>query len=258
MYFNNDKNDTNIDKDFNDKSNFISKLIDFFNKFKLFIIGGVILVIFVIVFVSFFNNSSKSYLILTGDETITLYQGNDFIEPGYEAYDKKDNNLVDDVKINSDLNINEPGEYEIKYELNGVVKTRKVKIVPKENNNSYTFIYLNTINNDVNVYLKAGDKYTEPGYKVFNSNGKNLNDNVKVTGNVDTSKKGTYRLTYSVIDGNGVTISSSRNVIVMDMDIKLSTKYIDGKTYINVSVNDEYFSYLLLPDGTKITKTSYT
>ena len=258
MYFNNDKNDTNIDKDFNDKTNFVSKLIDVLNKYKFFIFSGVILVIFVIVFISFFNNSSKSYLILAGDETITLYQGNDFIEPGYDAYDKKDNNLVDDVKINSNLNINEPGEYEIKYELNGITKTRKVKIVPKENKNSYTFIYLNTVNNDVNIYLKVGDKYNEPGYKVFNSNGKNLNDSVKITGNVNTSKKGTYRLTYSVIDENDVTISSTRNVIVMDMDIKLSTKYTDGKTYIDVVVNDEYFSYLILPDGTKITKTSYT
>ena len=258
MYFNNDKNDTNIDKDFNDKSTFVTMLIDFFNKYKFFIVAGGVLVIFVIVFLSFFNNSSKSYLVLSGDKIITLYQGNDFVEPGYEAYDKKKNNLIDDVRINSNLNINEPGEYEIKYELNGVTKIRKIKIVPKENNNIYTFIYLNTVNNDVNVYLRVGDKYNEPGYKVFNSTGKNLNNNVKVTGTVDTSKKGTYKLTYSVVDENNVTITSSRNIIVMDIDINLSSKYTDGKTYINISINDEYFSYLMLPDGTKIYKTSYT
>ena len=73
------------------------------------------------------------------------------------------------------------------------------------------------------------------------TSGKDLTSKVTITGKVDTSKKGTYKLTYSIVDSNNVTISVSRKVIVMDSDINLSLntdKYTNNDVTINAYVID--------------------
>ena len=64
------------------------------------------------------------------------------------------------------------------------------------------------------MFLKVGDKYVEPGYEVFDSADQNLKQKVKVSGKVDTSKVGTYEITYSVVNSRNKTITAKRYVIV--------------------------------------------
>ena len=88
----------------------------------------------------------------------------------------------------------------------------------------------------------------------------NLQDKVDIKGKVNTSKKGTYELVYSVVDSNNVTITKTRKVIVMDAEINLSLStsgYTNGSVLINVGIIDEYFDYLILPNNQKVTKSSY-
>ena len=66
------------------------------------------------------------------------------------------------------------------------------------------------------MYLEVGEKYTEPGYQVYDSIEQNLTEKVKVTGSVDTSKVGTYQITYSVINSRNETITVKRTVIVVE------------------------------------------
>ena len=251
MYFNDNKKDTNIDLEFNNNKN---NIFFFLNKYKIYLIVVFTIILAIFITVLLLNKKEKiayNYLNLTGDEYITLYLGSDYIEPGYEAYDSKNKNLTSQVEIESNLNVNEIGEYEIIYSIGDVTKSRKVSIIEK--NEEYTYIYLNTIDNDVNIYLKTGEEYKEPGYKVFNSQGKNLNSDVIITGNVDTNKKGIYKLIYSITDSNGVVISTSRIVVVMDTEIGLSLdndEYTNKNVVINVKVIDEYFEYMILPNGT--------
>lgn len=264
MYFNNNRKDTNIDAEFKDNKNILSTILNFLNKYKIFIIAAAVLLLIILMIVLFTSRKEPIFKVTTslellGEETITLYQGSDYVEPGYNAYNSKEEDLTKEVNITSNLNINKIGEYEITYTLGEITKIRKINVIEKTK--EYTYILLNTVNNSVDIYLKIGDKYNEPGYKVFNSAGKNLNGSVKVTGNIDTSKKGTYKLTYTVIDSNNVTVSKTRNVIVMDTDISLSlnTKsYTNGKITINITVADDYFDYILLPDKTKVTKSTYS
>ena len=265
MYFNSNKNDTNIDKDFNNNKNILSTIISFFNKFKVPIIIGIVIIIIIIVIIIFTSNNNsnntitpnvETYLVLSGDEVINIAQGDDYIEPGYKAYNENNEDLTKDVDITTNLNINQVGEYEITYKIGNVTKTRKINIIDKNNTtNEYTYIYLNTVNNNVDIYLKVGEKYTEPGYKVYSTSGKNLNDSVKITGSVDTSKRGNYTLTYSLTDENNKTISVTRTVIVMDTDINLSlntTSYTNKNVEINVKVIDNYFDYLIKTQENKM------
>lgn len=212
MYFNN-KQDTNIDKEFqNNNNSILSNILEMIKKYKMIVFIAIALIIIILIIIIFATSRKTNYLILNGEEAITIYQGSDYIEAGFKAYNSKEADLSNNVIIESTLDTDKIGEYEITYTLGRIVKTRIVNVIekPKE----YTYIYLTTVNNKVDVYLKVGEKYNEPGYQVLNSNGKLLTEEVKITGTVDTSKKGNYKLIYSVVDSNNVTVSVTRTVVV--------------------------------------------
>lgn len=71
-----------------------------------------------------------------------------------------------------------------------------------------------TLNKANTIYIGAGSKYEEPGFVANDNCDGIITDKVKVTGNVDTSKEGTYELTYSVSDLFGNTSSVKRTVKV--------------------------------------------
>ena len=200
-----------------------------------------------------------NYLELYGDDIITIYENSDYIESGYRAYNSIDEDLTKNVKVISNLNNNIVGEYEITYMLGDIVKTRIVNVVEKPR--VYTFIRLNTVDGSVDIRLKKGDVYQEPGYNVFSTSGVELNDKVVVSGDVDTSKNGIYELVYSLVDEYGIIISVSRKVTVIDLEINYSlnpTLYTSDDVVINISVDDNLFEYMILPDNTKVYSSKYS
>ena len=224
----------------------------------LIVITALILILIIIFIILFTNRKVTVYLDLNGANEITIYQHEDYIEPGFDAYNSKNQKLNSQVEVLTNIDTSKIGEYEITYSLGEITKVRKVKVIekPKE----YTYIYLKSVNDSINVYLEIGEKYIEPGYKVYSTTGKDYTSEVKVTGEVDTNKKGSYQLVYSLIDENGVTITETRTVIVMDSKIELSLntkEYTNKEITINVNVIDNYFEYLILPDGSRVTNSTY-
>jgi len=213
MYFNDKKENTNIDNEFNNKK----KITLNFNKFKLplIIIGIIILLVgMILIFISLNNGKEKEkkyYIFLTGEDTITIYKGDVYNEPGYSATDNLHNDLTNDVVIDNQVDTNTIGNYQITYTLNGVIKTRYVNVIKKPV--GATLLYLK---GSLNIYLKVGEKYIEPGYVAIDTVDSSLVDKVKINNQVDTSKAGTYRIIYSVVNSSGVTTSAIRTVIVLD------------------------------------------
>ncbi len=66
-----------------------------------------------------------------------------------------------------------------------------------------------------NITLECKTDYTEPGYTVDDNKDKDLEKDVKISGNVNTNKVGKYTLTYKVSDksGNGDTAKRVINVV---------------------------------------------
>lgn len=259
MFLNNKKSETDINNEFENKKSILSQIIYLIAKYKLIFFITIFIMIIVVIMLMLVNSKGTNTLVLNGEETIKIYQGTDYIEPGFNAYNSKDKDLNNQVSIKSNLNTKMIGEYEITYTFKDIIKTRKIIVTekPKEQ----TYIYLKTINNDTNIYLQKNEKYIEPGYTVFSTSESNLTDKVKITGFVDTSKKGSYRLVYTVINSDNVSISASRTVIVMDAEISLTLnneKYTSDNVIINVRVADEYFDYMTLPDNTKSTSTKHS
>lgn len=206
MYFK-EKEDTNIDKEFeiNKKSGFSLKNIPS----KYFIIGGIIIfAIIAIIVIILLLTGNKNTIELIGEEKIIITKDSDYIEPGYKAYDKKKNDITNQVQITSNVDTSKVGEYEILYSINGITEVRYVTVTEGD-----TYIYLK---GKVNMYLEKGEKYIEPGYQVFDSVDQNLTEKVKVSGTVNTSKVGTYQIIYSVVNSRNITITEKRTIVVVE------------------------------------------
>ena len=207
MFFNDDNKNTNIDKEFG--QDFMSGVVDTIKKYNFLFIGSIVLEVIILIMIYFGSNNTINYLVLSGDDIVNIYKGTSYIETGYMAYNSDNEDLNNMVVVESTLDANKVGEYEILYKLGDIVKVRKINVVEKPDN--YTRIGLKMVNDKVDVSLKVGQTYNEPGYEVSN---KNLNDKVRIIGNVDTSTKGSYTLIYSVVDLNGVTVNALRTVEV--------------------------------------------
>ena len=208
MFFNDDNKNTNIDEEFNENDfSVISTLF----KYKFIFIGAIIFIFLILIMVYINSNKAVNYLVLNGDDVVTIYKESNYIETGYEAYNSKGINLNNNVNIKSKLNSSKLGEYEILYSLGNLVKVRTIKVIQKPDN--YTYINLNKKNDTTDITIKVGESYIEPGYYAYGT-GKNLTENVRVIGEVDTTKKGKYTLLYTVVDSNGITVSALRTVNV--------------------------------------------
>ena len=251
MYFNTNVDGTNIDKEFNKKEKFN------FDKYKKYIFIGLgCILILGLIFIFIGRKKISYYIDLSGNREITIYKGDIYIEPGYTARDSKGNDLTDKVVVNNMIDTSQEGEYQVIYILGDIKQERIVKVIKRPL--GATVMYLK---GSTTVYLKVGDAYEEPGYKVIDSVDGNLGDKVTVTGRVNTSEAGTYKITYTVTNNGGVTTSKQRVIVVMDSNISLTLDnedYTNKNVNINIYVMDNYFDYLILPNGNKVTSKSYT
>lgn len=79
-------------------------------------------------------DKEKPSITLLGNKNIEIYTATKYKESGYTAYDNYDKDITKKVLVNSNLDINKPGDYEIKYSVtdssgnkNMVVRNIKVK-----------------------------------------------------------------------------------------------------------------------------------
>ncbi len=112
---------------------------------------------------------------------------------------------------------------------NKAVAIRKVKVV---DTTSPIIIF----NGDKEITIEAGTQYVEPG-----ASGKDIVDGsveVKISGVIDTSKVGEYKINYSTSDKAGNKASAVRKVKVVDRVAPIIT--LNGESKINLEVGDKY------------------
>lgn len=203
---------------------------------KLLIIGIIVVLFIGLVFGGLFLRKSKEdtreyFLELFGENDIVIYQGSEYIEPGYRAYDNKGIDYNNDVQVFGNVNTGVVGEYVLTYKYQDFVLERRITVLAKSN--QLTFLILN---GDKVIYLKKGEEYVEPGFNVIDSVDVNLNDKVEVSGSVDTNKPGTYKIIYSVTNAMGVVVLEERTVIV-------ESKYhleLNGDSIVNHLLGNKY------------------
>lgn len=178
------------------------------------------------------KDTKEPDIILNGKNEITIEAGTKYEELGANAKDLFEGKK--EVKISEKVNVSEPGEYMVTYTAedtsgNKAVAIRKVKVV---DTTSPIIIF----NGDKEITIEAGTQYVEPG-----ASGKDIVDGsveVKISGVIDTSKVGEYKINYSTSDKAGNKASAVRKVKVVDRVAPIIT--LNGESKINLEVGDKY------------------
>lgn len=220
---------------------------------KYIIIISIFVSLIIILFL-FFNRDKYGDItfILNGNNEITIYQGEEYTDPLYRAYDKNKNDLSKYVKIQGEVNTNNIGEYQLFYVLKidkyEKVLIRKVKVIA-----NYSKYFNINLNGGTEVYHIIDQEYIDKGYYVTDSNGNKRNDiKVTVDNKINVSQIGTYDIVYKItIEGKEKSVI--RKVNVYNPNISVQQWPID-ETEDNVTINlkigaEKAFKHVILPDN---------
>ncbi|MDP1421021.1 DUF5011 domain-containing protein [Peribacillus simplex] len=156
------------------------------------------------------QDTDKPVISGAGNKTIKL---NSSFNPktNVSAKDNADGNLTSKIKVTGTVNTKKKGTYTLKYTVtdsskNAATVTRKITIDGTKpvisGANSKTVGYYSTFNPKSGVSAKD------------NLDDGNLTSKIKVTGTVNTKKKGTYTLKYTITDSSKNTATVTRKITV--------------------------------------------
>lgn len=185
----------------------------------LILIIGIILIIY-----NLFKNNLKIEI----KNTIINVNSSDELQ--YTAT-FKNKDVTNKVKHTNNINKEKLGKYKVTFTYKDKSKEYKVKKKIEVKDIEKPVITLNKGNK---LIIPINTKYTEPGYTVTDNYDKSLDKSVKITGNVDTEKEGTYKIKYSVTDKSNNTETVTRTVIVTkETPLNQSVKDFDLNGFFN-------------------------
>lgn len=156
-----------------------------------------------------------------------------YVEPGYKSY-VLNKDITNKVKIKSNLNINKIGnykiDYEVKYLIFDVKKTRTVRVVDKE-------APIITLKGKEEVVVCPNKKYVEDGYEAIDNYDGNLSNKVEVI-------QKDNEIIYSVKDTFGNLTTKTRKILLEDKEaptIKL-TGYNNMTIYLGATFKEPGFN----------------
>lgn len=176
---------------------------------------------------------------LNGDNPMNVKAGDEYVEPGATAVDNVDGDLTEQIEITGEVNTATPGEYTITYkvsDLAGNEATEIRAIIVKDE--VAPEITLNG-NNPINLYVD--DEYVEPGATAIDDIDGDLTEQIKITGEADTSTSGKYTVSYKVSDSAGNEATATRTVVVEEKPDTIAPEItLNGDNPVNLTVGDEY------------------
>lgn len=171
----------------------------------------------------------KEGFYLLGDEIVTVGYNKSYQDAGFIAKINKED-YKNKVIVDNNVDTSKLGVYTVKYTLDlGYTKkelTRKVKV---EDN----IPPILTID-QTEVIVTKGEKFISPKYTAIDNYDGDITSKVEIISNVNTQKKGEYKVTYKVKDSNN-------NSIEEDILVKVENKF--DHTYIKVSIKKQKLTY---------------
>ena len=210
MYFGHNEDDEEVKK--------TSSLVNLLTKKNLLIAGGILLgIIILILIIVLINNSKKNnkYTFeLVGPSEMNVRLNDSYVDIGYKARDKDNNNIANLVSVDGNVDTTKVGSYKVIYTLTinnkEVTLERKVNVVKTDN--LLTLI----LKGSNNVNVKSTDIYKEEGYSAVDSVEGDLNDLVQIVNYIDYGTPGTYTIVYYVTNSNDITKVAYRTINITD------------------------------------------
>ena len=182
-----------------------------------------------IVMVAIHYYTAETYLVLQGDEQITVGKYGLFEDPGVIAK-RGGRDISDRVEVESNLDLSTPGDYEITYHSGNFTVQRSVTVLDR-------MLPKLKLKGAKNQTILLGETFEEPGYNAKAEDGTSLKDRVQVScvlqdtgetgavggknvqqlsadGKTLLSRAGTYEITYTVEDDEGHVSQRGRTVTV--------------------------------------------
>ena len=158
-----------------------------------------------IIYVNVVDNE-KPQITLKGNNPSHTCSIQTYKEEGFEASDNYDGNIID--KVISNIN-NDEVVYSVTDSSGNKVSVKRKLIVSDDE------APIIKLKGSKNVYIKLGSTYSEKGYTVTDNCDESVT-NIKVDNKVDTSKVGSYEVTYTAIDSSDNKSTIKREVYVYD------------------------------------------
>ncbi len=153
--------------------------------------------------------------ITKGTDSLTV--GDTFVDAGATATDDVDGNVSSKIKTSSTVDTTKAGTYGVTYTVsdaadNTASSTRPVTVVAKPVSDTTPPVITITKGTDS---LTVGDTFVDAGATATDDVDGNVSSKIKTSSTVDTTKAGTYGVTYTVSDAADNTASSTRPVTVV-------------------------------------------
>ena len=158
---------------------------------------------------------------LNGDNEIKVNIGDIYTEEGYVAVDDCDGDITERVAVEGTVDTATPGNYLIEYKVkdsygNVATVSRNISVADFK-------APVISLNGEKKLYIKVGSEYAEAGFKAQDNVDGDVTDKVVVSGKVDTSKCGSYKIQYTVTDKAGNTVTENREVYVFNKQANTNT-----------------------------------
>ena len=168
-----------------------------------------------------YKDTVAPVITLNGEADLKISTGEEYVEAGFVANDDCEGDISDKVVVSGEVDTAKNGSYVITYAVkdsygNECVINRNVTvqdITPPSI----------SLKGDKNQYIKIGSTYSDPGFSALDTVDGDMTDKVQVSGSVDTSKVGSYTISYKVTDSSGNSNSVSRQIYVFDKQAEVNT-----------------------------------
>ncbi len=159
-------------------------------------------------------DSKPPEITLKGDNPMILTAGSEFSDPGATAYDSMDGNLTDSISVEGSVDPSKIDTFSLIYSVsdnsgNEATEMREVIVTD-------TGAPEITLKGDKEMEIPMNGKYVEKGATATDQLEGDISDRIQTSGSVNTSKPGSYEITYSVEDNSGNRATAVRRVSVID------------------------------------------
>ncbi len=210
MYFGHNEDDEDAKKS--------NSLVKFMTKKNLFIIGGILLgviaLVLIIVLIVNNNKNSKYTFELVGPSEINISLNDSYIDIGYIARDKDNNNIANLVSVDGNVDTTKEGTYKVVFTLtlnNKEVSIERIVNVVKTNQ-----LLTLMLKGNKNITIKSTEVYEEEGYSAVDSVEGDLNSSVIKVDYIDYNTPGIYTIVYYVTNSKNITKVAYRTVNIVN------------------------------------------
>lgn len=174
---------------------------------------------------------------LQGPDTITLYIGQTYTEPGASAIDFNGEDISDKIVQNGAVDATQVGNYIIQYNVTddfGLIAEEKIRLVNVFNNNPPT---VQLIGSPL-IRILQGTEYNDAGGVATDEEDGDISLSLVIQNPVNTNVTGTYMVTYDVTDSFGFAAPQiTRQVTVYNTQPRLT---LIGDSIVNLTQHESY------------------